>query len=161
MTLKHKLKGSIKGDMFWKEIRDRIWSSMNTTLRSWTYLLSSISVMNITQEIGTYWIDKTKWKCKLQNVIYNMITNMSMCAVCMLSRVWLCSTMDCCLPCSSVNEIPQARILEWVAISFSRWSSWLRDQTCVSRISCIGRWILYQWATSEVPNMSILLIDAS
>ena len=36
-----------------------------------------------------------------------------------LSRVQLCDPMDCSLPCSSVHGIFQARILEWVAISFS------------------------------------------
>ena len=39
-----------------------------------------------------------------------------------------------------VHGISQARVLEWVAISFSRGSSRPRDQTLVS---CIGRWILY------------------
>ena len=57
-----------------------------------------------------------------------------------LSHVWLCSSMDCSLPGSSVHGILQARILEWVAISFTRGSSWPRDRTCVS---CIGRQILY------------------
>ena len=38
-------------------------------------------------------------------------------------------------------------ILEWVAISYSRGSSLPRDQTCVSCISCIGRKILFYWAT--------------
>ena len=37
-----------------------------------------------------------------------------------------------------------ARVLEWGAISFSRTSSWPRDQT---RVSCIGRRVLYHWAT--------------
>ena len=49
----------------------------------------------------------------------------------------------CSPPGSSVHGIFQARILEWVAISFSRGSSWLRDQTGVSCVSCVGRWILY------------------
>ena len=39
--------------------------------------------------------------------------------------------------------ILQARILEWVAMSSSRGSSWLRDWTCVSYVSCVGRWVLY------------------
>ena len=43
--------------------------------------------------------------------------------------------MDCSLPGSSVHGIPQARILEWVAIPFSRESSWLRHQTWVSCIA--------------------------
>ena len=41
----------------------------------------------------------------------------------------LCDPMDCSLPGSSVHKIFQARILEWVAISFSRGSSQPRDQT--------------------------------
>ena len=44
----------------------------------------------------------------------------------------LCDPMDCSLPHSSVHGIFQARILEWVVISFSRGSSRPRDQTLVS-----------------------------
>ena len=44
----------------------------------------------------------------------------------------LCHPMDCSLPGSSVHGISQARILEWVAISFYRGSSPPRDQTQVS-----------------------------
>ena len=41
----------------------------------------------------------------------------------------LCNPMDCCPPGSSVQGILQARILEWVAMPSSKWSSWPRDQT--------------------------------
>ena len=46
---------------------------------------------------------------------------------------------------SSVHGILQARILEWVAISSSRkWgSSWPRDWTLISYVSCIGKWFPY------------------
>ena len=47
----------------------------------------------------------------------------------------LCDPVDCSPPCSSVHGIPQARILEWIAISFSRVSSQSRDQTTVSRMA--------------------------
>ena len=47
----------------------------------------------------------------------------------------LCDPMDCSLPGSSVHGILQARILEWVAIPFSRGSSWPRDWT---QVSCIA-----------------------
>ena len=40
-----------------------------------------------------------------------------------LSHVLLCDPMDCSLPGSSVHGISQARILEWVPMSFSRESS--------------------------------------
>ena len=49
----------------------------------------------------------------------------------------LCDPMDCSLPGFSVHGIFQARILEWVAISFSRKSSQPRDWTRVSLI--VGR----------------------
>ena len=46
----------------------------------------------------------------------------------------LCYSVDCNSPGSSVHRISQARILEWVAMRFSRGSSWPRDQTWVSHI---------------------------
>ena len=52
---------------------------------------------------------------------------------------------------SPAHGILQARILEWVAISFSRGTSWPRGQT---RISYIGRQILYHWAIGK-PNWHI------
>ena len=54
--------------------------------------------------------------------------------------------MDYNLPGSSVPGIVQARVMEWVAIPFSRGSSWSRDQTQVSRIA--GRRFTI-WATRE------------
>ena len=61
----------------------------------------------------------------------------------------LCNPMNCSPRGSSVHDIFQARILEQVAISSSRRSSRCRDQTHVSCISCIGKWILYYCATWE------------
>ena len=68
---------------------------------------------------------------------------MCLCMLSRLSRVWLCDPMDCSPPGSSVHGILQARILEWVVISFFRESSWPRDWARVSDVSCIGRWVLY------------------
>ena len=58
----------------------------------------------------------------------------------------ICDPMDCGLPGSSVHWILQARILEWVAISFSRGSSRPRNRTQVSRIA--GR-RFNLWATRK------------
>ena len=55
----------------------------------------------------------------------------------------LCNPLDCSLSGSSVHGIFQARILQWVAISYSRGSSWHKDQTCSPCVSCIGRRFLY------------------
>ena len=80
--------------------------------------------------------------------------------VCVFGCVWvcvlvtqscptLCDPMGCSPSGSSVHEIFQARILEWVAISFSRGSSWPQDQT---RVSCIaGR--LFTMSHKGNPNI--------
>ena len=60
----------------------------------------------------------------------------------LLSHVWPFVT----LPGSSVHGILQARILEWVAIPFSRGSSWPRDQT---QVPCMEGIFFIIWATRE------------
>ena len=77
-----------------------------------------------------------------------VILPVSVCVcVCVCVRALMCSVAQLCLthglPCSSVLEIFQARMLEWVAISSSRGSSQPRDQTHVSYVSGIGGQILY------------------
>ena len=76
-----------------------------------------------------------------------------MLSVCVLSCAQLCLTlcdpMDDSLPGSSVHGIFQARILEWVVISFSRGSSQPRDWTHVSWASCIGQGLLHRFTTWE------------
>ena len=57
----------------------------------------------------------------------------------------LCNPMDWSLPGSSVHGTLQARIMEWVAITFSRVSSQPRDQT---QLSCIAS----RWFTTEPPE---------
>ena len=72
-----------------------------------------------------------------------------------ISRKWsevvqscltLCDPMDCSLPGSSIHGIFQARVLEWVASSFSRGFSQPRDWTWISRI--VGRHFTV-WATRD------------
>ena len=68
--------------------------------------------------------------------------------LCLVAKLCLtdsCSPMDCNPPGSSVHGISQARILEWVAISFSRDTSQSRDQTYISCIT--GRFF-----TTEPPG---------
>ena len=49
----------------------------------------------------------------------------------------------------SAHGIFQDRILEWIAISYSKGSFWPRDRTHISWVSCISRQILYHWASWE------------
>ena len=62
------------------------------------------------------------------------------------SCLTLCDAMDCSLSGSSVHWISQARILDWVAISFSRGSSQPRDQM---QVSCIAGRFFTIWAIRE------------
>ena len=68
----------------------------------------------------------------------------------------LCDPMDCSPPGSSVLGIFQARVLEWIAISFSRGSSRPRDRTRVSRIvdrrfTDLGSpWRLVYWHSVDI-----------
>ena len=66
------------------------------------------------------------------------------------SSLTLCGPMDCSPPGSSVHGISQGRILEWVAISYSRASSWARDQT---HVYCITGRFYTIWATREAPPL--------
>ena len=68
------------------------------------------------------------------------------CSCVCVCLVALCDPMDCGPPGSSVHEILQARVLEWVAISFSRGSFTPRNQTRVSRTA--GRFFT-DWALRE------------
>ena len=77
--------------------------------------------------------------------------------VCAQLRPVLCDAMDYSLPGSSVHGIFQARKLQSVAISFFRGSSQPRAWIHISCISCIGRWILYHWATGEA-NMLMRIL---
>ena len=55
----------------------------------------------------------------------------------------LCDSMGYSPPGSSIRGILQARILERAAMPSSSRSSWLRDWTWVSYVSCIDKWVLY------------------
>ena len=69
-------------------------------------------------------------------------TGVCVCPLC--CSVTHCDLMDCSLPGSSVHGIFQARILGWVAISYSRGSSWPKGWNQIFCVSCIGSWILRQ-----------------
>ena len=62
----------------------------------------------------------------------------------------LCDSMDCSLPGSSIHGILQARILEWVAIPFSRGLPQPRDWT---QVSCIAGKFFTFWATRDAPQV--------
>ena len=94
-----------------------------------------------------YTKSKRIWQFFLKNYIFKIFSQfLFLHTQSFQSCPTLCDPMDCGPLGSSVHGISQARILEWVAVPSSRESFWPRDRTC---ISCIGRWILYHWATGE------------
>ena len=98
----------------------------------WDHCFSLISLCagwHITAMILTYF---NMWRDWVSEVAQSCLT--------------LCDPMDCSLPGSSASGILQARVLEWVALSFSRRSYQPRDWTWVSRIA--GRRFTI-WATRE------------
>ena len=97
--------------------------------------------------VTTHVIHSQDWSCQTlsQSGCTNFYTPEFFMSL--LKLLWLCPTlcnsMDHSPPSFSVDGILQARILEWVAISYSRESSRPRDWTHISWVSCIGRWVLY------------------
>ena len=118
-----------------------------------TYCISFLRFQENTEEtlgLSFHYLNLRGFICRKWHLLLRRMSVRSWGAgmVSYFSCVWLCDPMDCNLPGSSVHGILQARLLEWVAISFSRGSSQPRDWTCVSCIS--GRRFTI-WATREAP----------
>ena len=61
--------------------------------------------------------------------------------------------MDCNPPGSSLHETLQARILEWIAIAFSRGASWPRVRT--NRVSCTASGFFTIWITWKFQRLTL------
>ena len=115
-------------------------------LLAWYQMSSSI----IAKE-GNHWMHQGSclylalfWKL---SSIYFVLKTMCYCCLAAKTYLALLWPMDCSPTGSSVCGISQARILEWVAISFSRGFSWLRDP---AHVPCFDRQIFYH-CTREAP----------
>ena len=106
---------------------------------------NSFNSQKARQPISVEGTQSIKWHSRSSIPIY-LHDQGSLSFLCLsISRVQCFSTpMDCSPPGSSVHRISQARILDRVAISFSRGTSQPRDGAPVSCVSCIGRQVLCQ-----------------
>ena len=116
----------------------RVFSNESTLRMRWPKYWS-FSFSRIVKKSQVFAVDQVK-KISLTNE--NACVRAPLCLT-------LCSPMDHSPSGSRICGVLQARILEWVAISFSRGSFPPRDRTSVS---CIGRRILYHLATWEAPT---------
>ena len=92
-------------------------------------------IHSIARPVNTYWADMQ----------YSSLKPVKVRVLVTKSCLALCNSMDCSPPGSSIHGILQARILEWGVISFSRGSSWPRDQT---QVSCMASRFFTVWATT-------------
>ena len=92
-------------------------------------------------------------ECQMLNTLVRMYLAASKRSDIAHSCPTLCDPVDCSLQGSSVHGIFQARVLEWVAISFSSGSSQPRDRT---QVSCIAGRRFTIWATREALSLSKL-----
>ena len=125
---------------------------MTKTLEDYQHLEHVVDI----QKIFVRWMDEwmNTWKvlkCLLIDWLGldRWLTSMCVCVCVVQLCTTLCNPVNYSPPGSSVNGILQARIMEWVAIPFSRGSSWLRDRPPVS---CIAGRFFTVWATREAPD---------
>ena len=114
----------------------------------WSLRKAFLSLLAILWNSAFRWVYLSFSPLPLASLLFSAIFKASLSEVAH-SCPTLCDCVDCSLPGSSIHGILQARILEWVAISFSRGSSWPRDQ---SQVSCIGGRCFSLWATREAPR---------
>ena len=111
-----------------------VWKTLSRTVRTRRVLTSTCEGRSSCVRI---------WESKLEPACSRPLQS-ALCIHCVC--LTLCDPMDCSPPGSSVPRILQARILEWVAIPFSRGSSWSRDWTW---LSCIAGRFFTIWAARE------------
>ena len=120
-----------------------------TAKANWYYaVLSCYKILFTFFPLFWYILDTQIW-VSLNSWPVPYTTLISICSMQAQLCLTLCSPVNWSPPDSSVHGISQARVLEWVAISFFRRSSQPRDQTPISCVSCISRWIHYPCATWE------------
>ena len=130
----------------------------STTLHILTYKVSQLTNVNLTSMIcSAIWnlLEKMKNKQDISTLNSGLI-KWDECV-----HAQLCLTL--CNPTDYLSRLlcpwnSQARILEWIAIPFSRRSSQPRDWTCISYVSYIGRQILYHLSHQGSPSNGIIVL---
>ena len=120
----------------------------------------------VSQFIPLSFSSQYSYICSVHLCLYICFANKFICTIFLDSTaamslqlcLTLCNLIDSSPPGSPVPGILQARILEWVAVPSSRGSSWPRDWTQGSCISCTAGEFFTRWVTWEA--LSILYIES-
>ena len=138
----------------WTSNKDLLYSTQNAAqwfVAAW-----------MVREVRGEWIHVYVWLSHLQHSP-KTITTLLIGYACSVKSLQLyrtlCNFMDHNPPGSSIHGILQGRKLEWVSMPSSRGSSWPRDQSNISYISCIGGMFFTTSATSEVSLISYISIQ--
>ena len=122
-------------------------------MRSTLALILSVQTKLLAVQFVIRALEMWDWKRHHVPGVRSMTNNNNCCCHCSVAQscLTLCYSLDWSSPGSSAHGILQARILEWVAIFFSRGSSWPRDQTWVSCVSSITGGFFICWAIRKAP----------
>ena len=126
-------------------------------------------VINLGLSLGSSPSGPSGWKAQSSSLVltcpHSHTWHQALCVcvcvcVCMCTQccLILCDPMSCRVPDSSIHGIFQARILEWVAISFSWGSSQPRDQTCVSVSPALAGKFFTSWATGKPRDQALVTL---
>ena len=132
---------------------EQVWSLVGEPRSHMPCDMATYTKRKKKEELCLYW--GFSFSASLFYLLDTVVT-LCVCVCESVSRVQLFVTPQS-PPDSSVLEILQARILEWVAISFSRESSWPRVQT---RVSCIAGRCFTIWDTRQVGHSSASLLES-
>ena len=129
-------------------------SEKSFNLCYFSFLFSKIRNNCNSSLIGLIWEwNEYIYECVI-SILISCLVNYCLCSVAQLCQT-LSDPMESSPPDSFVHGIFHTRILEWVAIFYSRGTSQPRNQIC---ISCIDRWILYHCTTRETQYIITIVI---
>ena len=122
------------------------WGNREHECRLWWEVGAGEDASKSLVSLSVLWLAWLHWCWVLCVCVCVCVCVYVLCVLDAQSCLTLCNPMDYSLPGSSVHGILQAKMLEWVAILFSRGSSWPRGWTWVS---CIADRFFAVWATRE------------
>ena len=130
------------------QIGDSLYRQCLANKEACTFKEGTVSLAHFLHEVQGRNDIRTELPVRIAHHRFWLRSESLICCRCLVAQSCptLCNPTDSSPPGSSVHGISQARILEWVAMPFSRGSSWPRNRT---RVSWIAGRFFNSWATRE------------